>query len=81
MTSTAKARACPTPTARPRGRVLHQAGVLEDLQMLGHRRPAHRQPGRQLPHSPGPLGQARHDRQARAVAQRAPTVSISVRIH
>ena len=53
--------------------------------MLGYRRvtgsPAHRQPGRQLPHSPGSLGQARHDGAARAVAQRAPPVSISVNIH
>ena len=59
----------------------HQAGVLEDLQMLGHRRPAHRRPGRRLPHRPGPVGQARHDGQACAVGQRRPPVRISVSIH
>ena len=71
----------PVNPARSRGHVLDQASVLEDLQMLGHRRPAHRQPGRQLPHSLRPVSQARHDGAARAVGQRAPPVSISVSIH
>ena len=61
--------------------VLHQPGVLEDLQVLGHRRAAHRQPGRQLPDSQRPVGQPGDDGQARAVSQRTPPVSISVRIH
>jgi hypothetical protein len=71
----------PADPARPRRRVLHQAGVLEDLQMLRHRRPAHRQPRRQPPHSPRPLGQARHDSPARAVSQRTPPVTTSVSNH
>jgi hypothetical protein len=71
----------PVNPARSRSHVLDQASVLEDLQMLGHRRPGHRQPGCQLPDSLRPIGQARHDGQARAVGQRTPPVSISVRIH
>jgi hypothetical protein len=71
----------PVDPARPGRRVFYQPGVLEDLQVLGHRRPAHRQPGRQLPDRLRPVGQARHDGQAGAVAQRTPPVSISVSIH
>ena len=36
--------------------------------MLGHRRPAHRQPSRQLPDSLRPIGQERPDGQARGIA-------------
>ena len=63
------------------GSVDNQAGVLEHLQVLRHRRPAHRQPGRQLPHRLRPIGQAGHDRAARAVGQRVPAIIVSVSIH
>jgi hypothetical protein len=71
----------PVDPARSRRGGFHQAGVFQDLQVLGDRRPAHRQPGCQLPDGQGPVGQPGDDGQARAVGQRSPPVSISVRIH
>jgi hypothetical protein len=66
----------PVDPAGSRGHVFHQASVLEDLQVLGYRRTAHRQPGRQLADRLRLLSQAGHDRQARAVTQRAPPARV-----
>src|SRR3984885_4554646 len=64
------------------GRALtDQAGVLQDLQVLGDRRPADRQFRGQLSHRLRPVGQAADDGAPGAIRQHAPAITYSVRIH
>ncbi len=58
-----------------------KAGVLEDLEVLGDRRPADRQLRGQLSHRLRPLGQAADDGAPGGVRQHAPAVTCSVRFH
>ena len=54
---------------RAGARLVHEAGVLQHLQMLRHGRPADRQPGRQLAHRPRRLDHALEHRAARRVGE------------
>ena len=58
-----------------------EAGVLEDLEVLGHCRPAQGQRRRQLADGLGPLGKAQDDGPAAAVSERTEPLVDFVRHH
>ena len=71
----------PVDPAGADGALGDQAGVLEHLQVLGHRRPADRQLLGELADGPRPLGQARDDRAPGGIPQRVPAVPSLVSGH
>ena len=58
-----------------------KVGVLEDAQVLRHRRPADRQAARELAHGLGSLEQAFQDRPSRGITQRVELLRMSVSNH
>jgi hypothetical protein len=71
----------PVDPSGPGRRFVDQAGVLEDLQMLGDRGPGDRQSGGELSNGHRLVGEACDDGAPRAIGQRAPSITISVSIH
>jgi len=66
--------------ARADLRIRHQAGHLQDAQVLAHRRTAHRQPGGQLANRCRTLEQTLENRPSRTVAHRVQCRCVSIHL-